>query len=113
MEEIKRQNDDLKEWLEKKESFFYSKVDLEAEYKNIVNTFPNLSRNLDRSIADPAVVALAKKENLVVVTYENFGTKNKIKIPDVCQKLGINCISFSIMMKDLKWKFQKFHGKII
>jgi hypothetical protein len=47
-----------------------------------------------RSLADPWVIAHAMDEGAIVVTKENeiLGSSKKIKIPNVCKKMGVPCI---------------------
>lgn len=53
-------------------------------------------------IADPWIIAIAKKESLTIVTDEkrnpNLSSRNpskSAKIPDVCDSLGIRCITMN------------------
>jgi len=56
--------------------------------------------------ADPFVIALAKVEDLIVVTGER-ATNNlaKPKIPDVCNDMGIECINILDLMRREGWQF--------
>ena len=56
--------------------------------------------------ADPFVIALAKVEDLIVVTGEK-ATNNlaKPKIPDVCNDMGIECINILDLMRREGWQF--------
>ena len=54
--------------------------------------------------ADPFVIALAQVERCCVVTQETFAPR-KIKIPDVCAALSIECIDVLELMRREKWKF--------
>ena len=56
--------------------------------------------------ADPFVIALAKVEDLIVVTGER-ATNNlaKPKIPDVCNDMGIECINILDLMRRERWQF--------
>ena len=57
-------------------------------------------------MADPWVIAHAQTENAVVVTLEQKATKsNHIKIPDVCEKEGIEYIDIYELIKHLKIEF--------
>lgn len=56
--------------------------------------------------ADPFVIALAKVENLIVVTGERANNNiAKPKIPDVCADMGIECINILDFMRKEKWQF--------
>jgi len=58
----------------------------------------------DSNVADPFLVAKAMNCGYTVVTYEGFAGKGstKIKIPDVCQTFGVNCISINDALRELK-----------
>lgn len=60
-------------------------------------------------IADPWIVAIAKSENLVVVTSElknhnlnSIHPSKSAKIPDVCNSLGVRCIDMNTFFKEIK-----------
>lgn len=53
--------------------------------------------------ADAEVIALAKVENRVVVTQEEFHPNPKpknIKIPNICEDLGVECVKLLRVIKD-------------
>ncbi len=54
----------------------------------------------NENIADPWLIAIAKEENLIIVSDEtkisNLGKGNLVglvKIPDICERQGVQCIS--------------------
>ena len=60
-------------------------------------------------IADPWLIAIAKKDELTLVTDEiknpNLNSLNpskSAKIPDVCEQLGVRCISMNHFFKEVK-----------
>lgn len=60
-------------------------------------------------IADPWLIAIALKEKVTIVTNEvknvNLNTKNpskSVKIPDICQQLGVRCITMNEFFKEVK-----------
>jgi hypothetical protein len=55
-------------------------------------------------VADPYIIALAKSRNGCVVTEEEH-KPNAAKIPNVCERFGINCINFEQMMSQEGWEF--------
>jgi hypothetical protein len=62
-----------------------------------------------RSAADPFVVALAQIEGCAVVTGERRRTRSadRPNIPDVCDALGIPCITLLDLMRAEGWKFER------
>jgi hypothetical protein len=50
--------------------------------------------NSTKSGADPVVVAMAAAHGIPVVTYETLAKQNAApKIPNVCNAMGIKCVS--------------------
>jgi predicted nucleic acid-binding protein len=60
-----------------------------------------------RSLADPWVIAHAIAEGACVVTKENKVTASdkKVKIPNVCEKMGVRCIYDFDMIRELEIRF--------
>ena len=57
--------------------------------------------------ADPWIIASAKVLGRKVVTQETPGGANtrKVKIPDVCAAMGVECINSFEMLDELKAQF--------
>lgn len=100
-EEITRTDDDLSEWL-KSSMIEVKTIDAEVTkcLKNIYSADSNHKHMVDskkgRSLADPWVIAHAMKEQAIVVTKEEKITainSNKIKIPNVCDKMSVRWIN--------------------
>ena len=55
-----------------------------------------------QSVADSWIVAYALANNWVVVTHEKSApkSKNRIKIPDACVALGVECLNPFMMLRD-------------
>lgn len=100
-EEIVRTDDDLSEWL-KQSDIPIRKID-EPVTKCLQSIYANnpLHKNLvdnvkSRSLADPWIIAHAINDKAVVVTKEEKVTapnSNRIKIPNVCDNMGIRWIN--------------------
>jgi len=112
-DEIVRTDDELSEWL--KSSKIKSKpitADVTEILKSIYEADPNHKHLVDskkgRSLADPWVIAHAIKEGSIVVTKEEKVTalnSTKIKIPNVCDNLGVKWINDYRMVENLGLKF--------
>lgn len=112
-EEIVRTDDDLSRWL-KASNIPVRKIDepvtkcLQAIYSNNP-LHKNLVDNVkSRSLADPWVIAHAINEKAVVVTKEEKITaigSTKIKIPNVCDNMGIRWINDFELISELGIKF--------
>jgi predicted nucleic acid-binding protein len=112
--EIIRTEDDLSKWLkESKIPIHKISEPVTICLKKIYAADPahkNLVDNTKaRSLADPWVIAHALHENATVVTKEEKVTalnSNKIKIPNVCDNMGIRWINDFQFIDELDIKFQ-------
>jgi len=110
-EEIVRTEDDLADWLKKSQIPVYP-VD-EGVTKCLSDLFAaDASHQLladntrYRSMADPWVIAHAMKEKACVVTKEEkITTGNKVKIPNVCDNMGVRWINDFEMVAELALQF--------
>lgn len=115
-EEVKREiwktDDNLKSWLEPRGHFFRP-IDsavigcLKLIYENQSNR-RLVDSSKFRSVADPWVIAHAMAEKAVVVTKENYETNRtkRVKIPNVCEALGIECIDDFQLIRRLNLRFR-------
>jgi hypothetical protein len=113
-EEIVRTEDDLSKWL-KNSKIPIKKVSEQVAncLKKIYSSNPkhiNLVDNTKaRSLADPWVIAHSIFENATVVTKEEKVTalnSNKIKIPNVCENMGVRWINDFQFIDELDIKFK-------
>ncbi|GGH29506.1 hypothetical protein GCM10007423_16920 [Dyadobacter endophyticus] len=112
-EEITRTDDDLCEWLKQ------SRIDIKEITGEVAQCLRNiyaanpthitLVDNLKgRSLADPWVIAHAMHERATVVTKEEKVTAlnaNRIKIPNVCENMGIEWMNDFGMIQEVSVKF--------
>lgn len=106
--EIMKKSDELNSWV-KKQGFEIVKTDLEITRiaATIQNQFPGLVKEVKgRSLADPFVIALAKREGAIVVTLEDTGSEKNPKIPYVCDALKIKSINLFSFIKEQGVKFE-------
>ncbi|MBT3801102.1 MAG: DUF4411 family protein [Bacteroidetes bacterium] len=110
--ELGKKDDGCHKWFKENNlSGFF--VELTDSVQNAVSDIlknPNYQRLIeDRKgayRADPFVIALAKVEDLIVVTGEKATNNlNKPKIPDVCKDMGIECINILDLMRREGWQF--------
>lgn len=112
-EEITRTEDDLSDWI-KTSNIPIRKIDAAVTkcLKEIYEANPLHKLLVDntkqRSLADPWVIAHAINEKACVVTKEEkitaISTK-RIKIPNVCDNMGVNWINDFQMVNELNIKF--------
>lgn len=111
--EIDRSEDDLSDWL--KQSRIVVRQITGPVTQNVSAIWakdPNHKFLIDntkgRSLADPWLIAHAMAENAVVVTKEEKQTaanSNKIKIPNVCEAMGVRYVTDFQMIEELGIKF--------
>ncbi|MFC3832126.1 MULTISPECIES: DUF4411 family protein [Deinococcus] len=105
--ELEKKDDGLHDWL--KQNLTESQMlDLDGEVQNqlriILADYPKFveSRGI-RNGADPIVIATSKAHDLTVVSEEQLSLDGKrVKIPNVCQDIGVNCINFMTLIKEVK-----------
>lgn len=112
-EEITRTEDELSKWLKT------SKIPIEKISESVTiclqkiyATDPEHKKLVDnirgRSLADPWVIAHAMDKNAIVVTKENKETalnSKRIRIPNVCENMGIKWINDFQLIERLDIKF--------
>ena len=75
-------------------------ADIQTEAIELINKF-KLQNN-----ADPFLVAAAKKHGMTVVTAEKLNPQlAKPKVPNLCQDLGVPCITLLELIKQNNWVF--------
>ncbi|MEP7317579.1 MAG: DUF4411 family protein [Panacibacter sp.] len=112
-EEITRTEDDLAAWLRN------SKIPIKEIDGDVANCLKNIyatnpihqylvDNTKQRSLADPWVIAHALKENACVVTKEekvSAPNTTRIKIPNVCDNMGIRWINDFQFVEELNIQF--------
>lgn len=111
--EITRTDDDLAKWL-KESSIPVHEMNGQVTtcLSQIYAANPDhkflVDNTKQRSLADPWVIAHAMSVGACVVTKENMETavnSKRIKIPNVCQNMGVRWINDFEMISELKIKF--------
>lgn len=112
-EEVIRTEDELSKWL-KNSKIPINKIteSVTTCLKRIYSANPTHKNLVDntkaRSLADPWVIAHALQENAIVVTKEEKVTamnSKRIKIPNVCENMGIHWINDFQFVDELGIKF--------
>jgi len=112
-DEIMRTEDDLKDWIRQ------SKIPIHEIDGNVAECLKKIyaanpvhqylvDNTKQRSLADPWVIAHALNENACVVTKEEKVTAQnttKIKIPNVCENMGIRWINDFQLVEELNIRF--------
>jgi hypothetical protein len=112
-DEIAKSDDDLLDWL-KSSRIPVLKVDgrVTRQLQRIYQTNEKhkflVDNTKQRSLADPWVIAHALNENAMVVTKEEKVTamnSNRIKIPNVCDNMGVPWLNDFQLIKELNIRF--------
>jgi len=107
LRETKKRSDELHAWLNAhKEMFRELEEAVQIEAASVLAQFPRLvgERKL-RTSADPFVIALARVDDLQIVTDEKpTGSLQRPNIPDVCTALGMrSCMPVVGVIRAEKW----------
>jgi hypothetical protein len=109
LNELTARNDFISEWATSNEVIF--KEPEKEEYqiiKEILAKHKELLRNeviaSGRAIADPFLIAKAKKENATLITNETL-TPNAHKIPNICQEYEVSFFNLEDFMLNEGWQF--------
>lgn len=104
--ELEKKADDVLEWVKNLDLFIDVDNEIQQIVKDILSQYPKLvAEGGQRSFGDPFVIALAKQRDCAVVTAEQGGSENNPKIPYVCKRIGIECITILELIRREKWKF--------
>jgi len=109
LRELEKKEDKLTEWAKQQVNLFVPiDEEIQLAVASILAKHPRLLKSgRRRSAADPFVIALAKIYRCKVVTAEPR-TKSRegwLRIPDVCDSMGIRCITLLDLIKEKKWTF--------
>jgi predicted nucleic acid-binding protein len=112
-DEITRTEDDLKVWLEMSKIPIREITTAVTNYLTQIFDKDETHRRLvdntkQRSLADPWVIAHAMHEQCCVVTRESKETSStkRIKIPNVCENMGVRWINDFALIEELGIKFR-------
>lgn len=112
LEELKKKDDELLKWAKGHRQIFKN-LDNEQmnQMRNILKDFPKFV-DTDKTTpeADPFVIALAMSEGCTVVASEkpvnlNANPDVRPRIPDVCEKRNVKCITLEEFFREQKWEF--------
>lgn len=105
--ELAKREDEVHTWAKTQEGLFVPlDEDIQRETADVLKQHPRLlGRGSGRNGADPFVIALASARGGVVVTEERRKNITNPKIPDVCDALGIRCLTLVDFIKEQSWTF--------
>lgn len=111
-DEIIKTDDDLSKWLKESNIPVRKATESVIDFLKVIYRTPAHLKLVDntknRSLADPWVIAHAMDTNSVVVTKEEKVTQansTKVKIPNVCDNMGIRWINDFEFVQELNFTF--------
>jgi hypothetical protein len=107
LNELEKWDDGLLKWAKNHKRMFKDlDYDQMQQVGKILKDFPNLvDPNKTTPDADPFVIGLAISKDWTVVTSEKPSTGGRPKIPDVCKKYNMKCISLLEFFREQKWTY--------
>jgi Domain of unknown function (DUF4411) len=106
LRETGKRSDELHAWLnERKHMFRELEDEIQIAAAEVLSQFPRLvgERKL-RTSADPFVIALARVENLQIITDEKpTGSPTRPNIPDVCAAFGMTTMGLLELIRAERW----------
>lgn len=105
IEELERKDDDWRQWVyDRKDKLIVPMDDSQVDaVKQVMAVYVSQSSNVSRVTGDPFFIALAHAQGLTVVTSESE-RKGKVKIPKICDALGVKSISLLDLMRREGWR---------
>lgn len=107
--EISVSDDDLADWVKTRPHLFINPTEeIQTNLRRIMAEYPRLVDDTrQRSLADPWVIATAMSKNAIVVTKEEPTppNANRIKIPDVCDEIGVQWMNDFQFAREIGIKF--------
>ena len=105
IEELDRKDDDWRQWVYDRKDKLIVPMDMpQADaVKQVMTVYAAQSSNISRVTGDPFFIALALAQGLTVVTSESE-RKGKVKIPKICDALGVKSISLLDLMRRERWR---------
>ena len=114
--EVRREIEDgpiepLRDWAEANQALFATPTAAEGAFVAQIYGVAHFQQNIELQKilkggknADPFVIAKARVEDRTVVTME-LAKPGGVKIPNICERFGINCLTLEQFMEAEGWEF--------
>lgn len=106
LRELGKKDDGAHDWMKARpEMVLRLNAEIEAYVREIMDRYPRLvDSKKGRSGGDPFVIAVARANDLTIITGENATRKIEApRIPDVCEDMGIRWIRMLDFFREQKW----------
>lgn len=107
-QELSKRDDDTRKWAVSQSGLFVElEIDIQESTTAVLTEHPKLTgMGGGRHQADPFVIGFALARNGTVVTEElRTNSLGKPRIPDVCDAMGVRCLSLVEFARDQSWSF--------
>lgn len=106
IEELSKQDEAWKDWVYQRQSAIIVQPDNDfiANMKHVVRTYTQLGADATKLTGDPFFITLALTKGQILLTSEKPG-KGPVKIPVVCNALGVTTINLLGLMRRESWTF--------
>ena len=103
--------DSLRDWAAQQQVVFHMPTAAEGAFVAGIYAVAHFQQNIEQKkllkggrIADPFVIAKAATDNRCVVTLE-LPKENGVRIPNICQHFGVECLTLEGFMEREGWQF--------
>ena len=108
--DLQRQDDEVHAWARTQARLFVPlDDDIQIATGEILAVYNEwIPEDRSKNVADAFVVALARARGCPVVSGEHWSDSpypSRVRIPNVCDGLGVRHMSFLEMVQDLRWAF--------
>lgn len=101
----------LRDWAAANHRVFHIPTAAEGAFVGRIYTVRHFQQNIEQKKllkggrnADPFIIAKAATEGRCVVTMEQY-KDNGVKIPNICEHFGVECLSLEAFMERERWQF--------
>lgn len=106
LEELEKRDEEWRQWVYQREAQIVVPPDAPflANMKNVVHAYTQLGADPETLTGDPFFIALSLTEGMTLLTSER-PNKGKVKIPIVCNAIGVQTITLLNFMRQEGWRF--------
>jgi hypothetical protein len=109
--EIQNTAEWVKDWVKRNKKIFVAPTQNEATFLTVLFQNANYRQLIGKRqvlqgcpVADPYLVAAAHSRKATVVTQEVWKA-NSSKLPNICEGVGLGCLSLNGFMEAMRWSF--------
>lgn len=106
VEELEKRDEEWRKWVYDREAQIIVPPDAPFldNMKNVVHTYTQLGADPERLTGDPFFISLSLTKGMTLLTSER-PNKGPVKIPRVCEAVGVPTITLLNFMRQEGWRF--------